>query len=307
MTFEELKEDDIKKFNEQFGELKLKAQKSLKYLESDFFQELSNEILKAKVRPLVRALLMMQVQKLLEPIILFHEPKSIKKIGKITLPTDCRRWFIPFENIKKEIEKINNEGLIYLPFSYAMPFIHDYLVLKMGFDYRLCFLQTKKQKDASKALIKAINGFTKRKKYSSSTVSRNNFNQLMNELFGELDDEFIELMKEMMLGDVEKRFLGPLFREEMIVKNNAKQSDILRLLFPLLKLIIKDQELLDEDEFLFKKGNKYRNYRIYQANRVRKILNAPSLISEKQKKATEKKQNSKPTANQVNKAFFDSL
>ena len=105
MTFEEFKEDDIKNFNEKFDKLKLKAQKRLHYLESDSFKEVSNEILKAKVRPIIRVILMMRIQEWLEPIILFHEPKSIKKIGKITLPADCRRWFIPFDYIKKEIEK----------------------------------------------------------------------------------------------------------------------------------------------------------------------------------------------------------
>lgn len=76
---------------------------------------------------------------------------------------------------------------------------------------------------------------------------------------------------------IEKIYLADLIKNAVKLNQKTNKSDILRLYFPLFKLIVQDIELLSQEEFenipdRLNSKDSYKNYQIYQVKRLNKLL-----------------------------------
>ncbi len=262
-------------------------------LKSDKFYDLCAEYFKEKSKKDKKEVFefVYMIKDWIKPLLLFHNEADLNALKKIPLNEKCLRWLISWSDIKKEIDKINNSGLVYLPYGYALPFIIEYLHFKANLDItdRLIHFKKRSLRDY---IVKEVDKHNKRKDYGRKRNTNNVNDIFLNlvlplfqkqaEKFGMEGSDFLKKLfrpskKNTML---EKMFLAGLLNEIFIIDLKAKKANILRLYFPLFKLLIKDLPLYSKEEFenladdqVGKDG--YKSYHDYQGRRVKSLLLSP--------------------------------
>jgi len=179
-----------------------------------------------------------------------------------------------------------------MSYSYAALAIYEYLDSKVWIDVVNHLIILKKRNLLPTNLaINEINAHIKRNKYARKSNTKNvndiffNNNLHVQYPLAELYaiDKFTFLKKLLQSPDdraLEKLFLADLIRKTIKINDKVKETDILRLFFPLFKLLIKDCTLYSKEEFenladdqVGKDG--YKTYPVYQARRVKSLLLSP--------------------------------
>lgn len=268
-----------------------KAIRNSAYFRSEIFNELCIKFLQKTI--VGTPDFVHSIREGIKPMLFFHSRDDIKYLKKIPLNKKCLRWFITWDSIKKEIELINNAGLVYMSYSYAALAIYEYLDSKVWIDIvnHLVILKKRNLLPTNLA-INEINAHIKRKKYGRTSNTKNvndiffNNNLPVQYSLAELYaiDKFTLLKKMLQPSDssryAENIYIGDLIKKSIKINDNVKEADILRLYFPLFKLLLKDCILYSKEEFenladdqVGKDG--YKSYHVYQAKRLRKLLLSP--------------------------------
>lgn len=164
-TLNELDKIDANLLEPNVEDLKILATKNSITLNSWLFNELSaNFLIKFKKGT---PDFICEIQKIIEPLIYFHNKKNLSNLKKIPLYKNCLRWFIPWDKIKNEIDAINKSGLIYLPTSYAFKIIYEYIKIKLSPNLFNNLVELREETiSASNYVINEINKHIKRNKYA---------------------------------------------------------------------------------------------------------------------------------------------
>lgn len=214
-------------------------------------------------------------------LVLFPDEEVIIKLKEMKFANHSLKWFVNIEDILVEIERLNNiEGLFLLPNTYLFA-VNSHLQVKLfvsiieGFE-----LNTFYNNSETNLLFKDISERYRRKDYNDKKGQtpklkgfESNIYNMLNWLENKCnhDKAFVrKMMLQTFNGNSSIHItLFQLFYNEGISKDRVYYE-----LFPLLKIIMKDYELLSEEEFISSgKDNKYEaNYSRYKIARTKKIL-----------------------------------
>lgn len=213
-----------------------------------------------------------------------HDDEIIERLKQFHIKESTLRWFTLAEDIVKEIRIMEDEhGVIKTPNSkFALIRLHlewkvaFHLLLEFGFT----FVDDRNVERIKPSIIfeRKIKNEKRRKKIKGYTDDINGWFDAIIDNIQETAIGFYESRQE-GISQYQKQLNGST--NELIsifslayFKDTISTRKYCKLLFPLLKLVFKDNELLSEIEFDEKPSEKYsyKSYSDYMAKRVIKIL-----------------------------------
>ena len=223
--------------------------------------------------------------------ILFQDEEALNKLRDLNLVAretkfqSLIKWFISLEDIHAQYDIIRQNN-IKTDRLLAYRFIKAYLVSKFAKEISMIFIAIKRDDVFMSQLTEDLIKLKKRRKYSGSDPKRNknvyelflNFsvNELARFSFEDFDinlkfniDTFINVSK----GKTEAIYLR-LLMEECFDYNLKEINDtrFLGIIFGLLKLLMPDRKLMDEESFYEASQLTYKSYDAYKAQVLKKIL-----------------------------------
>jgi hypothetical protein len=211
---------------------------------------------------------------------LLPDADIILRLKELKFGNDSLKWFVKLDDILKEIERLNNiNGIFLLPNSFLFA-INSHLQIKLLISIVEYFgLESNYNNSETNIIYKDFAERFRRIEYNNlkgQTPKMNWFESTMYNLLKFYENKYsIEkvLVKRMML----QTFKGntSLFISSLdLFHNKGISRDRFYLeLFPLLKMIMKDYELLTEEDFYATKDDKYEaKYSIYKISRIKKVL-----------------------------------
>ncbi len=211
---------------------------------------------------------------------LFPDDEVIQKLKDYRFASPTLKWMVNLDDITEEINRLSSiEGLFFMPFSFLFA-IQNHLFLKFFINFLEDFeLSTFYNNQDTNILFVDLDKRIRRRVYNKKmhqTPKMDAFEKRMNEIIDELETETSD--------DIE--FSNKYLRQtskgntslfysliDMFHVQGQSKNKIYLELFPLLKLIMKDDELLSFEQFISTKDDKYdANYTNYQIRRVKKIL-----------------------------------
>lgn len=207
------------------------------------------------------------------------EDKKINdKFYELGFSNNIKKWFVNVEIIESEIKRLLSiSDIIFIPSSYLFASI-EHLRIKFLIELIEGFTFINYNNSDSNFLSVDFNKRNRRSNYKKKKNNSNNdFDLLMKEIVLFYEKQILELEEE------KKCFTKLLSRATKGNTNIFKDLFIFRVinismntayseLFPLMKIIMKDIILLDEDEFNRDKHIYDGNYRFYKYRKVQKIL-----------------------------------
>jgi hypothetical protein len=211
---------------------------------------------------------------------LFPDLEVFDKLRELKFAKHTLKWMVKLEDITNEIERLNKiEGLFFLPNSFLSA-VSLHLSTKFFISFIEDFeLSTKYNNADTNILVEDFDKRFRRREYNdekNQTPKMDWFDQRMNNIFDfvvdktKVDKSYVKkIMLQSAKGNTSNYYtLLDDFYNERISKNKVYLE-----LFPLLKLIMKDVELLSYDEYINSKEEKYdADYTKYQIARIKKIL-----------------------------------
>jgi len=197
------------------------------------------------------------------------------------------RWFISYDEIIYEINKINkSKNFNLLPFETIM-LIYEYLEQKIELTISNAFVENPDNLKTQKSFAQYEHDKYVRKTKNRKNKVVNELKQTQSEVYQELykiaekqieslnlTKSPSELIRDISKGNVEYLYLPKLFNECLIAKNiNYSKNEKCRTIFDLFKLILKDEDCWSEERFSdFLENHKYKNYNRYKEAFVKNIL-----------------------------------
>lgn len=267
---------DVIQYNMEIENLRLQSISSKKKLLSEQFFQLPKDCTKDdKVK------FVLQFKELISVLILFPDEEVIMKFKSLKFSNLILKWFIPLDKILLELERLTNiDGFFFLKYQY--------------FFAVQAHLQTK-------ALIALIEGFGLNTNYNNSdtniffkdfakryerryynqkkmqTPKMDDFEKKMNYMFDRIEhltnDQ--DLAKQNVLQPIKGNTSAYYFLLGDFIYDGKSKNKAYKELFPLLKLVLIEHELLSENEFgeLPNESSTYNgDYSKYKTERVKKIL-----------------------------------
>lgn len=217
-------------------------------------------------------------------IVLFKNEIEVNyKLKEIGIKNEVLLWMIDLKDIEAEIRRLNQiNGLTILPFDFLFA-VRSHLDLKFKVGL-IDFLGLSEDynNSISNTLFVDTNNRIRRRNYEGKLerkASKSIFEQQMNkqldkdgEIHVKIGNSYEDYQSSLLknLKGNTSNFLELIFFN---LKNRISKRKVFLELFPLLKLILKDVELLSKDEFHNLKDEYYDgNYEKYKISRVKKIL-----------------------------------
>jgi len=213
-----------------------------------------------------------------------NDGEVIDKLKKVGFASNTLKWLVSVVDIEKEIKRlIHVDGLLILPYAYLFASI-EHIKLKFKIEIVESFGLNKiyNKSDTNTLFIDTSNRLRRRAYQANKNhkIDNSNFEEIMQKVLDEGEDAFVSLGYEKEeygkvilkgLKGNSKHFLS-LFLN--FYNGNISKNQVFLEIFPLLKLILKDVDLLNEDEYNNSYKNQFydRNYRFYKISRVKKIL-----------------------------------
>lgn len=220
----------------------------------------------------------------LEFLVFFRNDAEVtNKLRELGFANNVLKWMVRIDEIENEIKRlIEIDGLFILPYDYLFASVQ---IIKFKFNIELVEgfgLDIFYNNTESNTLFLDTSNRLRRRAYQRKNEKKSSlidFDMKMNELLdysekaaielGYKENEITKSNLQILKGNPKLYTDSFIFHSDGISKNNAYVE-----LFPLLKLILKDVELLDETEFYsdVKETGYNDNYRFYKLSRVKKIL-----------------------------------
>ena len=251
---------------------------------------LKNNFIKTNIQSLIEnpsnndiSTFLLQFKPYLDYLMFFDDDDVISKLRELRFANNVLKWIIRIEDIEHEIQLlIETDGFIFSPELYLFASI-EYIGLKLKIELLEGFgLVVNYNNTETNTLFLDLSNRIRRRYYNRKNnpeFINSEYETLMNEQLNISEKKSIELgyKKNVIVNNVLKMAKGNTkiftdlleFRLDGLSKNEAYC-----MLFPLLKLIMKDVTLLDEDEFHNNGKNKSYddNYRFYKYRKVQKLL-----------------------------------
>ena len=211
---------------------------------------------------------------------LFPDEEVIQKLKDYQFASHTLKWMVRIEEITYEINRLSAiEGLFFMPYSYLFA-VEGHLSTKLRINFMEDFeLSMRYNNEDTNVVFVDFDKRIRRRDYNKKmqqTPKMDAFEKQMNKIFDRLetatsaDKGFSnKILRQSAKGNTSSFYsMIDMFYCEGISKNKVYLE-----LFPLLKLIMKDIELLSYEGFINNKEQGYNaDYIKYQIARVKKIL-----------------------------------
>lgn len=216
---------------------------------------------------------------LLLNLILFPDEEVIQKLKSYQFASPTLKWMVNLDEITFEINRlIKIEGLYFPAYAYLI-IIETHLSLKFHINFIENFVSTTYNNQDTSFLFVDFDKRIRRRDYHkkmNQTPKMDAFEKTMNEIFDDFEiitSEDADFSNKLLRQSAKGNTSYYLTLINKFSVQGMSRDKIYRELFPLLKLIIKDKELLSFDQFISTKDDKYNaDYTNYQISRVKKIL-----------------------------------
>ncbi len=211
---------------------------------------------------------------------LFPDEEVIQKLKDYQFASHTLKWMVRIEEITYEINRLSAiEGLFFMPYSYLFA-VEAHLSTKLRINFMEDFeLSTRYNNEDTNVVFVDFDKRIRRRDYNKKmqqTPKMDDFEKQMNKIFDRLETATLadkgfsnKILRQSAKGNTSSFYsLIDMFYYQGISKNKVYLE-----LFPLLKLVMKDVELLSYDQFISTKEEFYDSeYTKYQIARVKKIL-----------------------------------
>ena len=211
---------------------------------------------------------------------LFPDEEVIQKLKDYQFASLTLKWMVRIEEITYEINRLSAiEGLFFMPYSYLFA-VEAHLSTKLRINFMEDFeLSTRYNNEDTNVVFVDFDKRIRRRDYNKKmqqTPKMDDFEKQMNKIFDRLETATLadkgfsnKILRQSAKGNTSSFYsLIDMFYYQGISKNKVYLE-----LFPLLKLVMKDVELLSYDQFISTKEEFYDSeYTKYQIARVKKIL-----------------------------------
>lgn len=274
-SLEEIREEDEIELIKNYQELRLKAKVAREKIMNGKFTPLLDSSNKAEIEKYI-----VQFVNIVPECVFFPDEDLIKKLKEYKFSRSVLKWFTPIDLVLSELLKFRNVEDSFFPISYYLDAINCLLITKIkceiieSFDLGL----RHGKKNESNIAYKALDNMFRRLEYHENKNQIAELDPLDSLLFlkmkpikSRINDEvdFEKIVLSAMHGNFDfiKDFFSTYFAP------NISKNEVYIKLFPLIKLVFKDVEMLTEDEFNNLPNLVYGgSYRKYQVSRVKKTL-----------------------------------
>ena len=266
-------EENELRFRKQVETMRTKAVRSKQeLLTTDFDSFPSDGNLDDKIN------FVLQFIPILPDLVLFPDKEVLDKLREMQFGKQTLKWFIPIDEILDQIERLKKvDGLFFLTHSYFTA-IRDHLEMAAlismieGFELGVNYNNRE-----SNILHKNFAERYRRREYNerkNQTPKMDPFESFFNSKIDQLEtaSKDKKVAKDMLLKSLQGDTTPYYNLLNQFYCHKISKRKVYLELFPLLKLIMKNDNLLAEKEFN-KEDNKYDgSYTEYQISRVKKIL-----------------------------------
>lgn len=266
---------DVILYKQQIEELKIKSIVAKKKLFSEEFKPFPNGgSTDDKVSFFI------QFDDFLRDLTLFPDDAVLKKLRELSFAKHSLKWFVKLQDITNEIDRLSKiDGLYFLPntylFAVSSHLSHKFYISSLeGFD-----MSANYNNSETNIIFKNYAERYRRREYNEKrgqTPKMDYFEMMMHhqiDMIEKATDSDKGFAKRMMLKSAKGNtsFFYTLLND-FYCTGNSKNKIYLEL-FPLLKLIMKETDLLSNEEYFKEKDEKYdADYSKYKIARVKKIL-----------------------------------
>jgi hypothetical protein len=222
----------------------------------------------------------LQFMPFIRHLALFPDDEVIHKLKDYQFASHTLKWMVRIEEITVQINRLTEiEGLFFMPYAFLFA-VEAHLSTKLLINFMEDFeLSIRYNNEDTNILFVDFDKRIRRRDYNKKiqqTPKMDDFEKQMNKIFDRLetatsaDKGFSnKILRQSAKGNTASFYsLMDMFYCQGISKNKVYLE-----LFPLLKLIMKDIELLSYEEFINNKEQGYNaDYIKYQIARVKKIL-----------------------------------
>jgi hypothetical protein len=222
----------------------------------------------------------LQFMPFISDLTLFPDEEVLQKLKDYQFASHTLKWMVRIEEITYEINRLNKiEGLFFMPYAFLFA-VESHLSTKLLINFIEDFeLSIDYNNEETNILFVDFDKRIRRREYNkkmNQTPKMDAFEKQMNKIFDRLegvtsaDEGFSnKILRQSAKGNTASFYsLMDMFYCQGISKNKIYLE-----LFPLLKLVMKDFELLSYDQFIHTKEEFYdADYTKYQIARVKKIL-----------------------------------
>lgn len=211
---------------------------------------------------------------------LFPDEEVIQKLKHYQFASHTLKWMVRIDEITNEINRLSAiEGLFFMPYSFLFA-VEAHLSTKLQINFMEDFeLSIRYNNEDTNVVFVDFDKRIRRRDYNKKmrqTPKMDDFEKQINKIFDRLETDTSS----------DKGFSNKILRQsakgntasfyslmDMFYCQGISRNKIYLELFPLLKLILKDVELLSYDQFVSNKEEFYNaDYTKYQTARVKKIL-----------------------------------
>jgi hypothetical protein len=267
---------DVVLFNVGIEYLRAQAALSKKRLLTESFDQFPTEgNLDDKIN------FVLQFTEIIQILVLFPDDEVIGKLKSLKFSNLILKWFIPIDEILKELERLTKIDRLFFflnPYFFA---VQSHLQMKVlialieGFAININYNNCD-----TNIVFKDFADRQRRRDYNKSkgqTPKMDSFEKAMNGLNNILERQANDevLVKKYLLQLTKGNTSGFYLLIDDFIYAGKSRNRAYKELFPLLKMVLLDHELLSEDEFgaLSNEASSYDgNYSKYKTERVKKIL-----------------------------------
>lgn len=268
-------EEDVEKYNTEIEKLKHKSISAKERLLNEQFDPFPNNGSQDDKIDFV-----FQFMPFIRDLTLFPDDEVIQKLKDYQFASHTLKWMVRIEEITYEINRLSEiEGLFFMPYAFLFA-VEAHLSTKLLINFIEDFELSKRyNNEDTNILFVDFDKRIRKREYNkelNQTPKMNAFDKQMNNIFDRIETATFEykgfsnkILRQSAKGNTSLFYtLIDMFYCEGISKNKVYLE-----LFPLLKLIMKDFELLSYEEFINNKEQGYNaDYIKYQIARVKKIL-----------------------------------
>lgn len=222
----------------------------------------------------------LQFMPFIRDLTLFPDEEILQKLKDYQFASHTLKWMVRIEEITHEINRLTKiEGLFFMPYAFLFA-VEAHLSTKLLINFIEDFeLSIDYNNEETNILFVDFDKRIRRREYNkkmNQTPKMDAFEKQMNKIFDRLET----------FTSVDEGFSNKILRQsakgntasfysilDMFYCQGISKNKIYLELFPLLKLVMKDVELLSYDQFIRTKEEFYEaDYTKYQIARVKKIL-----------------------------------
>lgn len=268
-------EEDVEKYNSEIEKLKRKSIAAKEILLNEQFDLFPNNGSQDDKIDFV-----LQFMPFIRDLTLFPDEEVLQKLKDYQFASHTLKWMVRIEEITYEINRLSAiEGLFFMPYAFLFA-VEAHLSTKLLINFMEDFeLSIRYNNEDTNILFVDFDKRIKRRDYNKKmqqTPKMDSFEKQMNKIFDRLETAT----------SADKGFSNKILRQsakgntasfyslmDMFYCQGISKNKIYLELFPLLKLVLKDVELLSYDQFISTKEEFYDSeYTKYQIARVKKIL-----------------------------------